>query len=200
MALVHKHQEVDVSVVAPSKKVTNKKECLKLLNDAEQCIKHLREWQIISVSDIPKYKNELPDNVEKIETEPDLKNAFLNYIKMRLLFAFANILWERISILCGELHDCTAVDEEKQNELQKLVSIVENVPVSEIVEDNKTGYNKLNSEVEGLGFLSLDVMEHFRTNDISVVIFHHNYERLFEVAVSCKDPKEPNIILYETKE
>lgn len=177
-----------------------KKELKDILDEASQCVEPLCEWQMVSLELIPKYKKALPENFDKLEADSDAKKVLLNYLKMRLIYALANVLHQKIENLYVELKEdkCYDIDanavEEKRNKLQQLVDFVNSSQVKEIIGDNETGFSNLNLEIKNLGYEDdvFSVIGNWRLGDISGLIFRQEYKPILDAAVNCEDPKKPN--------
>lgn len=104
-----------------------------LWSRATEYVEKLVKFQKNIVTMLPESRSHLPVNYEDLK-EANAQTFFLNHIRLRSLYAFADNLWLTLEEQCKNLANCSSVDASKELEtkaiLEKSLSAISCFPLS----------------------------------------------------------------------
>ena len=154
---------------------------------ANELVRILKELQNLIVELLPQYKKVLPITFENLE-DKNYQIICLNYIKCRILYAFAEAVWKRTEQHCIDIA-------KKSNDYHSFEVFAE-YPLIDIVGNEEAGYNTMNEMIEkyepNIYFKVLSIGS-WEYNDIKGVIQGYGlkskqFEQLLNDAMTDQNP------------
>ena len=183
---------------AYTKREILQKEYPDFLNGANHLVRILRELQNLLVELLPQYKQALSQAVEKLGVK-NYQNICLNYIKYRILYAFAEKVWKMTEQYCTDIATKPDDNDSAKDALFRSFEVFDEYNLYDIVENDETGYNAMN---EMIGKLN-PIFKVFSTgsweyHDITGIIKGYGlnskkFEHLLNDAIADPDPTEASI-------
>ncbi|MBR6892946.1 MAG: hypothetical protein IKN15_06895 [Bacteroidaceae bacterium] len=166
---------------------------------ANELVRILRELQNLLVELLPLYKQKL-SNTESLD-DNNSQTIFLNYIKYRILYAFAETVWKKTEQHCTDIVTKPNDNDSAKAALIHALEVFDSYSLMDIVDNDENGYKTMNEMIEmyepHLVFhvLSLGRWEY---HDIITIIQScglksEQCERLWKDAIADPDPKEASI-------
>lgn len=118
-----------------------------LWNRAETVAGDLLDLQNKVVEMLPEAKRLLPKKHEELKEEEAQAN-FVNYLRLRSLYAFAEKIWKVIEELCRKLaeaeNSARELIEESKGALDKTLGVAETIPFEKFIDQEASGLDELN--------------------------------------------------------
>ncbi len=114
---------------------------------ANELVRILRELQNLIVNLLPQHKQVLPKTFEKLE-DHNYQNICLNYIKYRILYAFAEAVWKKTEQHCTDIATKPNDNDPAKAALIHSFEVFDAYPLEDIVGTDKTGYETMNEMIE----------------------------------------------------
>ena len=131
---------------------------------AHDCMKVLEQCQNMLVELLPIHKGLVPD-----------------YLKLRSLYALTGFIWERVNLYCHQMaysdnnHDQSGIEENREK-LSGVFDAFAGVDIIDIVEDGKTGFQKLEQAISGFGAgTDFYVLAGYRFSDIVGIVKYQGW-------------------------
>lgn len=167
---------------------------------ANELVRILRELQNLIVELLPQYKKVLPITFEKLEDE-NHQIICLNYIKYRILYAFAEAVWKKTEQHCTDIATKPNDNDPAKAALIHSFEVFDAYPLEDIVGTDKTGYETMNEMIEKFEphfvfkVLSIGSWDY---HDITGVIQSYGlkskqFEQLWKDALADSDPTKTSI-------
>ena len=171
-----------------------------LWNRAETVAGDLLDLQNKVVEMLPEAKRLLPKNHEELKEEEAQAN-FVNYIRLRSLYAFAERIWKVIEELCRKLaeaeNSARELIEDSKGALDKTLGVAETIPFEKLIDQKAFGLDEMNKLL--LRFendpYDFQVFQNWSFRDIMGTITNCGlmYEGLLSDALSDNIPSSPSI-------
>ena len=167
-----------------------------LLEKANLIVKELIKAQNMVVAMLPACKKQLPQTFEELK-EQQAQRVLSDYIRLRLLYEFAEELWKRIDNQCRELarknkyEDCYGEDIETK--LRHTLDTVESFPFEESANDSVKGLQMFKERfIQGMYVAAFGCLEF---HDIIEIIDNHGLQdkKLWNDALNDSYPTCSNI-------
>lgn len=167
---------------------------------ANELVRILRELQNLIVNILPQHKQVLPKTFEKLE-DHNYQNICLNYIKYRILYAFAEAVWKKTEQHCTDIATKPNDNDSAKTALIHSFEVFDAYPLEDIVGTDKTGYETMNEMIEKFEphfvfkVLSIGSWEY---HDITAVIQSYGlkskqFEQLWKDALVDPDPTKASV-------
>ena len=171
-----------------------------LWNRAEAVASDFLDLQKKVVEMLPEAKRLLPKNHEELKEEEAQAN-FVNYIRLRSLYAFAERIWKVIEEQCRKLAEAENNDEylieDAITALDKTLGVAETIPFEKFIDQEASGLDELNKLLLRFENNSHDfqVFNNWSFLDIMGTITNCGlmYEGLLSDALSDNIPSSPSI-------
>ena len=171
-----------------------------LWNRAEAVASDFLDLQKKVVEMLPEAKRLLPKNHEELKEEEAQAN-FVNYIRLRSLYAFAERIWKVIEEQCRKLAEAENNDEylieDAITALDKTLGVAETIPFEKLIDQKAFGLDEMNKLL--LRFendpYDFQVFQNWSFRDIMGTITNCGlmYEGLLSDALSDNIPSSPSI-------
>ena len=167
---------------------------------ANELVRILRELQNLLVELLPEYKQVLPHALEKLE-DKNYQNICLNYIKYRILYAFAKEVWKETEQHCTVIATKPNDNDSAKEALIHSFEVFDAYPLIDIVGNDETGYKTMNEMIEKydphFDFTVLSTGS-WRYSDIIGIIQSHGlkskqFVSLLNDAIADPDPTKASI-------
>ena len=182
-------------------------------NAANESVRRAYIIQQMMVKMLPTFHGKVPADAEMQQSEKAIK-LLENYLKLRSFYCFGHYIWEVANRLCHELAessnegDYNGVDKAK-TDLVALFETIDKVDVTDIVQDQETGFEKLKQALGRIDFFP--VLEGYTSKgshtswsfqDIVGTLQNGGpTDRLWACALNCPVPTEPDVAgLMESEE
>lgn len=167
---------------------------------ANELVRILKELQNLIVELLPQYKKVLPITFENLE-DKNYQIICLNYIKYRILYAFAEAVWKRTEQHCIDIAKKSNDYDSAKAALIHSFEVFDAYPLKDIVGNDKTGYETMNEMIEKLEphfvfkVLSIGSWEY---HDITGTIHSYGlkskqFEQLWKDALVDPDPTKASV-------
>lgn len=171
-----------------------------LWNRAEAVASDFLDLQKKVVEILPEAKRLLPKNHEELKEEEAQAN-FVNYIRLRSLYAFAERIWKVIEEQCRKLaeaeNSARELIEDSKGALDKTLGVAETIPFEKLIDQKAFGLDEMNKLL--LRFendpYDFQVFQNWSFRDIMGTITNCGlmYEGLLSSALSGDFPSGPSI-------
>ena len=171
-----------------------------LWNRAEAVASDFLDLQKKVVEMLPEAKRLLPKNHEELKEEEAQAN-FVNYIRLRSLYAFAERIWKVIEEQCRKLaeaeNSARELIEDSKGALDKTLGVAETIPFEKLIDQKAFGLDEMNKLL--LRFendpYDFQVFQNWSFRDIMGTITNCGlmYEGLLSSALSGDFPSGPSI-------
>ncbi len=167
---------------------------------AYELVRILRELQNLLVELLPKYKQVLPKTFEELK-DKNYQNICLNYIKYRILYAFAEEVWNLTEQHCTVIATKPNDNDSAKEALIHSFEVFDAYLLIDIVGNDETGYKTTNEMIEKyyphFDFTVFSTGS-WRYSDIIGIIQSHGlkseqFERLWKDALTDPDPTKASI-------
>ena len=171
-----------------------------LWNKAEAIMDNLVRLQEKVVEMLPEAKKLLPTNLEELKGEETQAN-YVNYIRLRSLYAFAEKIWKVIEEQCRKLaeaeNDVRELIDDCKGALDKTLGVSETIPFEKLIDKKLFGLDELK-----------DLFQQFEDNQHVAQVFQNwsfrdimgtigncglMHEGLLSAALSDNIPSGPSI-------
>jgi hypothetical protein len=176
-----------------------------LWNRADEVASAILDLQKEVVEMLPEAKRLLPRNYEELKGAESQTN-FVNYIRLRSLYAFAEEIWKVIEVQCSKLAEAEndnarELIDDCEGALDKTLGVSETIPFEKLVDQKTFGLDELNELLLSFKNNPHDfiVLRHSRGTwsflDIMGTIANYGlmYEGLLSAALSDDLPSGPSI-------
>ena len=162
---------------------------------ANELVRILKELQNLIVELLPQYKKVLPITFENLE-DKNYQIICLNYIKCRILYAFAEAVWKRTEQHCIDIAKKSNDYDSAKAALIHSFEVFAEYPLIDIVGNEEAGYNTMNEMIEkyepNIYFKVLSIGS-WEYNDIKGVIQGYGlkskqFEQLLNDAMTDQNP------------
>ena len=165
-----------------------------LWDKAQELVVRLTTLQESIISILPKLHQQLPTNIQELQTSEAQINL-QSYILARSLYAFAERVFKLLDEQCTELakalntHDRYAEDDALA-EVKRTLEILANATLEEIVSDSVAGLLRLSSVIDRFKYTLGVSVGKWEFHDIMGIIAHYGLcrEDLLQVAINCALP------------
>lgn len=165
-----------------------------LWDKAQELVVRLTALQEKIIPTLPKLHQQLPTNIQQLQT-PEAQINLQSYIIARSLYSFAERVFKLLDEQCTELakalntHDKYAEDDALA-EVKRTLEILANAPLEEIVSDSVTGLLRLSSVIDRFKYTLVVSVGKWEFHDIMGVIAHYGLcrEDLLQDTINCALP------------
>lgn len=162
---------------------------------ANELVRILRELQNLLVELLPKYKQVLPKTFEKLE-DKNYQNICLNYIKYRILYAFAEEVWKETEQQCSNIAMHPNANNSAKDALIHSFEVFNNYSLIDIVDDEEKGFDLMREMINTYEpHIDFNVLCGWRYSDIIGIIQSKGLsdKQLWQDMLEDPDPKEASI-------
>ena len=165
-----------------------------LWDKAQELVVRLTTLQENIIPTLPKLHQQLPTNIQKLQT-PEAQMNLQTYILARSLYSFAERVFKLLDEQCTELakalntHDRYAEDDALA-EVKRTLEILANATLEEIVSDSVAGLLRLSSVIDRFKYTLGVSVGKWEFHDIMGVIAHYGLcrEDLLQDTINCALP------------
>ena len=167
---------------------------------ANELVRILKELQNLIVELLPQYKKVLPITFENLE-DNNYQIICLNYIKYRILYAFAEAVWKGTEQHCTDIAKKPNDNDSAKAALIHSFEVFADYLLKDIVANDEAGYNTMNEMIEkyepNIYFKVLSIGS-WEYNDIKGVIQGYGlkskqFEQLLKDAMTDQNPTKASI-------
>lgn len=162
---------------------------------ANELVRILRELQNLLVKSLPMYKKGLPKAFEKIEDKRS-QDFILNYIKFKVLYAFADVVWKQTDQHCQEI----AINPDNRDSAKKAIihsfEVFNDNPQIDILSNSEQGYDMMKGLIDKYDpLIDFGVIQKWSYKDIvnNIQNYGFKYEQLWKDVLADPDPTEVSI-------
>lgn len=165
-----------------------------LWDKAQEIVVRLTALQEKLIPTFPKLHQQLPTNIQKLQT-PEAQINLQSYILARSLYSFAERVFKLLDEQCTELtkalntHDRYAEDDALA-EVKRTLEILANATLEEIVSDSVAGLLRLSSVIDRFKYTLGVSVGKWEFHDIMGIIAHYGLcrENLLQDTINCAFP------------
>ena len=168
---------------------------------ANALVQYLKEIQNCIVELLPIYKNGLPKTIKELDNK-QAQTIFLDYIKCRILYAFAEEVWSKTEQLCKDIAMNQNNNNSAKETLEQIFEIFGKYPLLDIIKDEENGYDTMNEMIEkyhtlfgSVVFVNDVLPPGWKYNDIAGVLENIGLKNseLWKDALAAQDPTGPSV-------
>ena len=172
-----------------------------LWNRAETVASNLLDFQKNVVVILPEAKKQLPINLEKLKGK-EAQTNFVNYIRLRSLYAFAEKIWKVIEEQCSKLAEAEndnarELINDYKGALDKTLGVSETIPFEKLIDKKTFGLDELKELLLRFEDNPHDIQVFYSCSFCDIMDTITNcglmYEGLLSAALSDNLPSAPSI-------